>query len=466
LSILYRVKFTSSNQIPAGSITLPADIANLFSTGLGGVVTLSAGNRLTSVKCLAPGSAESNHTVTLSQDVCNDLLLPVPTILNLAITKDGTVWRLGPLIGIFANRFNKLQRPFGEQTGFFRKLCLAAHKLNALCYVFSPEDIDWTKGIIKGWIPTISANTQKEWVSRFFPMPDVVFDRGLFPRNGQRKTASQTRRILRSMPGIKIFNPAFFGKWKTHQLLSKHETLFKHLPQTKLLTNMEDIHSLVSKWGTVFLKPSGGSSGKGIIRVTLATSGYELNFRTGGITKTLSIKDLKEMEQALQPIIGNRCIIIQQGLKLTELDGHPFDIRLLMQKNRQGNWLRTGMAVRIAGPGNFISNLHAGGRAEKFSAVLPQVFSPPIVKNIRDTINRLSGLIASWVSDELHPLFGEIAIDFGIDEKGVVWIIELNAIPGRSIFRRIKVPSIVSRAISLPIEYACFLSGFAPTNTK
>lgn len=394
------------------------------------------------------------------------MALPTPLTLNLMSGDEPGLWRLGPLIGIFANRGENPARPFGEQTGFLRKLKGAAAEFNSLVFAFSPDDINWESKVIRGTIPP-HPDSDIGWNTFILPFPDVIYDRGLFPRGIKRSSASQARKILRNYPGVKLFNPAFFGKWKTHKLLSKHDELQKYLPDTRFFTSPADVTELLEIHGTVFLKPSGGSSGRGIIRISGGLNGYAANYRTARHVRRVEFKDTEKLKHYIQQFVGETRYIVQQGLSLAKIHDRPFDIRVLMQRNLEGLWKRTGMAARVAGEGNYISNIHAGGNAVKISSLLPLVFPDhKKVQAIRTEINRVTSLIASWVSVEGNPLFGEIAVDLGIDDTGRVWVIELNAIPGRTVFRRIGAAQVHSQAISRPMEYACYLSGFIPSSNK
>ncbi len=461
------VNFEYSLGLPPDSIAVSADVRKKMNLSPGRQITLWVGNRRVSVRFLGHNNPTPDRVLYVAANLQPIILLPAPATLNLAAGSNPETLRLGPLIGIFANRFSKTVKPFGEQTSFFRKLRSAADGLNAFCFAFCPSDIDWENKVIRGSIPPLPHDERSGWQTLPLPFPDVIYDRGLFPKGDKRRIATETRMVLRKYPGVKLFNPAFFGKWKTHKLLSKHEVLHGHLPKTRLYTNPADIFELLGKHGIVYLKPSGGSSGRGIIRIAVSPAGYTVNFRESGQVKALQAAKGAELAPYLKEILKGRRYIVQQGLKLARINGCPFDIRVLMQRNRSGSWLRTGMAVRVASPGNFISNLHAGGHAEKISSVLPRVFPDlNLAGKAINEIRRVCALIASWVTAEGHPLFGEIAVDLGIDESCKVWIIELNAVPGRSVFRRIKSKEILAQAISRPIEFAYFISGFAPQSTK
>ncbi|MBU7006671.1 YheC/YheD family protein [Phosphitispora fastidiosa] len=463
---IYSINLACSPSLPGGSLTVSDYLLRHLRCTFNEEIRLLTGNHSLVVRFR--GAHRGNlPSVQIDPGTSRELLLPVPLKMALLADTSSGTWRLGPVIGILAHRNNKKLKPFGEQTSFFRKLINCANRINAVCFAFSPGDIDWENETIHGSIPEDSTKEMQQWKQVIFPFPDVVYDRGLFPKGEKRSMATEVRRFFRKHPRTKLFNPAFFGKWKTHNFLSGHEDICPHLPETMLYTAAADIAKLTARHGTVYLKPSGGSSGKGIIVLKKRDSGYLASYREFRSLKTVVIPDFPQLNTVLDNLIKGRRYIAQQGIRLAKIHGNPFDIRVLMQKNRYGEWLRTGSAARVAAPGNLISNIHAGGHAERITEVLQTVFpNPRLTHRVLDDIRKLSSLIAGFISTEGNPLFGEIAVDLGVDETGKVWVIECNAIPGRSVFRRIGANGIVARAISRPMEYAYYLSGFASQADK
>lgn len=457
----YTVKIITSNRLPENAITISSALRKLSGVNPGQQIIFIFGSRKISATIMNYHNSGSELSIYFGKKISNTLLLPPSTAINLLVNTSKSTWRLGPLIGIFANRFDKKNKPFGEQTNFFRKLSKEAKKLNSYLFVFSPGDIDWANKAINGSIPKNPEDSSSEWKNLTFPFPDVIYDRGLFPKGPKRARATQARKILRNYPGLKFFNPAFFGKWKTHKLLSKHEILINHLPDTKLYSSGKDVSQMLRKYGSLYLKPSGGSSGKGIMKLSLNGQEKVLKYRYLKQVHTLQFKDFEQMNLRLNSVIGDKRYIVQQAINLSCINECPFDIRVIMQRDINGQWKRTGMAARVAQKGNFLSNIHAGGHAAKITDVLKTIFSSrQQVELILNNIRRVCSLAAAWVSTEGNPLFGEFAIDLGIDQSGMVWIIELNAIPGRSVFRKIKAGEIAKKALARPIEYAYYLSGF------
>ncbi len=462
---IFTVNLSCSPSLPEGSITVSDNLFRYIRCTFNEEIILRTGQQSLVVRFRGT-HRDDLPSLQIDPRTCREILLPVPLKLDLLLDPSSGIWRLGPVIGILAHRYDKILKPFGEQTSFFRKLINCANNINAVCFAFSPGDIDWENEVIRGSVPADDEGS-RQWNQVMFPFPDVIYDRGLFPQGEKRSMAAEVRKYFRKHPRAKLFNPAFFGKWKTHKFFSGHEEICRHLPETMLYTTAADAAELTARHGVVYLKPSGGSSGKGIIVLSTKAPGYTAFYRKFRKLNKVSLADFSQLNTTLDTLINGRRYVVQQGIRLASINGNSFDIRVLMQKNRHGVWLRTGIAARVAAAGSFISNIHAGGHAEKITNVLQAVFPDPgQAKRILNDIRRLSSLIAAYISKEGNPLFGEIAVDLAVDESGKVWVIECNAIPGRSVFRRIGAHNIVARAVSRPMEYAYYLSGFASQSDK
>ncbi|MFZ5641270.1 MAG: hypothetical protein ACOY4Q_11375, partial [Bacillota bacterium] len=149
-----------------------------------------------------------------------------PTVISGPVSPDNTgislhfiskgVFRLGPVLGILAHRTGKQARLFGEQTSFLKKLIRTGRTMNMLVYVFSPGDVYWEPGVVCGYTLN-GTGEEKTWQQAVYPFPDVIYDRGLFPSGEQRRAAAEFRKRMRAQAAGRYFNPAFFGKWKTHR---------------------------------------------------------------------------------------------------------------------------------------------------------------------------------------------------------------------------------------------------------
>lgn len=73
-----------------------------------------------------------------------------------------------------------------------------------------------------------------------------------------------------------------------------------------------------------------------------------------------------------------------------------------------------------------------------------------------ETIDQLSANIPIHLESHFGRL-AELGIDFGVDQQGKVWILEVNSKPGRSSFFKIGDVISARKSIENPIGYARYL---------
>ena len=169
--------------------------------------------------------------------------------------------------------------------------------------------------------------------------------------------------------------------------------------------------------------------------------------------------------------------LVQQGISAEPPDERRFprfDLRLLMQKNGQARWDLTGLAARVGQTSGPTTNLSNGARAEEAEPVLDVLYGRPLRKEILRRAEEASFAACSLLDTELGPI-GEVGLDIVPDTAGLPWIIEINARPGRNVFRRIAHSADVSapvrqrygairrRSVARPFEYAKALAGIGTT---
>jgi hypothetical protein len=89
-------------------------------------------------------------------------------------------------------------------------------------------------------------------------------------------------------------------------------------------------------------------------------------------------------------------------------------------------------------------------------AFLEEQFNPNQAKTMIDQINTLCCYIPPLLEHHVGRL-AELGIDIGIDQSGLIWVIEVNSKPGRAVARWFMHPLAHYHAMSKPMEYARFL---------
>lgn len=232
------------------------------------------------------------------------------------------------------------------------------------------------------------------------------------------------------------------GKWTKHKLLLKEKKLVPYLPATKLLSEAT-FTKYLNRYGEAIIKPNRGSFGYGVFKVTdMGNDCFEIH----GANRKEIFTGKKLAYDTIIKNINKRKMIIQRVIPLAKKDGHPFDIRVMVQRRKNtSNWVVTGKLAKVAGNGFFITNA-----AREVLTVEEAIQKSTIelqnqeIKNMMDELERASILIGETLQ-KYYPKRHEMGIDMGIDDEGHLWIIEVNLRPSISMFSLLRDKSMLKQ---------------------
>jgi len=241
-------------------------------------------------------------------------------------------------------------------------------------------------------------------------------------------------------------------------MLLNNPMLINYLPETQQLDN-NSLEEMLKKYRVLYMKPSNGSLGKGIIKVA-ADKGYLKYVAYRGKRIRSQASNPAELMRKTRKQRDERHYIVQQGLDLAKYKGSPFDLRIIYQKNGRGEWQISKKFCRIAPHGSSISNLSSGGSVAKSSKIMHHLFKKEdLIKSKNEEIRLLCKMVASTLENVSNSTFGELGMDIGIDRKGHLFLIEVNSKP-RKTTESIFSPAIVKSTFKRPLAYATYLAGF------
>ncbi len=355
-----------------------------------------------------------------------------------------------PILGIMTCKINKVM--FYEKN-FFKTLQRLGTPKNIFVYIFHPDYIDWKKKIVKAF--RFNEATQ-QWSMNWYPLPHYVYDRCFYTSANQYLKYKPFVNKLKQNSQIKFLGNGLKGKWEIHQILSSNQAFNKFLPKSEIFKSNNQLIQWLSQY-PVILKPTGGSHGQGVIRISIDNQHYSIIGRNHVNKKIdISFHDKRGLFEWINQFVKGKKYLIQQYLSLVTSDNKPFDIRILIQKNEVGNWEVTGKAARIGDPSNITSNLHGGGIVEDAEALIIYEFGEEKSKQILKEIDKLSSTIHSYI-ESLHGKLFEVGLDIGVDRQGNIWIIEVNSKPGRRVFELLHDKEKVLKSLSQPILYTEYL---------
>lgn len=346
--------------------------------------------------------------------------------------------------------------PFLE-TAYFKQLTLEGSRNGLFVIIFIPMDVDWDRRRVLAWHWQPKRGT---WIAGMHPLPSLIYDRCYYTDSRHYNLYKPYVERLAKDAKVHLLGRPLGGKWSTYQLLKPNPLIRPHLPSTVKLQSPHDLEQALDRYRSILIKPNGGSHGRGVIALTPSHTGYHIHGRSSrNQSVKLTLPTRAKAVSWVQKISANTRYIIQPYLSLVTADGHPFDIRILVQKNGSGLWETTGSAVRTGKVGSLTSNIHGGGKAEPTLTFLHQHFSESPTTQILRTIQTLTKEVPRQIERE-HGRLVELGLDIGVDRLNRVWLLEVNSKPGRSVFLLTGERKQHRQSILLPVQYArSFFSG-------
>ncbi|MCS7463632.1 YheC/YheD family protein [Paenibacillus doosanensis] len=412
---------------------------------------------------LQMGSKTASTGFKLLKKTGNHLYVPLSVMSQLRIPHLGSCTimctngkdiRLGPLIGILTSVSSSGSAPFGSRTEFIRQF-MKVGTGKSFYFGFSPRDVNWAQSTVTGTFP----RKEGGWFRKTVPLPDVVYNR--LPSRKAEKLPSMNafkQRFIKR--GIPLFNWAFFDKWDIYNLLEGTDA-FKHVPESHINPSSAQIKEMLERHKFIYLKPTGGSLGIGIYRLTYKPKrGYYARFRRAGKNVLLRFSKFESLMALLNRSNGRlNHYVAQQGIRLIEIDNCPIDFRFHLTKNINNQWVVAGIGAKKAGKGSVTTHVRTGGQLMTPDQVLRQIFgarADQVLASAKDTAIKLAESIEN---NGKHTL-GELGFDIGIDQNEKIWMFEANSKPGRSIFKHPALKGEGKAALQYIYDYCLYLSRF------
>ncbi|MCZ8520913.1 MULTISPECIES: YheC/YheD family endospore coat-associated protein [Paenibacillus] len=305
---------------------------------------------------------------------------------------------------------------------------------------FTPSSIDWRRRQIR----CLQLRNGK-WTEGLVPLPKLVYNRCY------RLDDEVRDRLEQAIGPGKLFNPANqFNKLDVHRSLSRW--LSPYLPDTWAY-DRDTAARLLSVHKLLYLKPCNGHMGQGVYRVALQDSG-EVHVADHHTTPRIIAGSIAGFQEEIERLIGSTPYLIQQGIEVRQLQHRHFDIRILAQKNKTGQWSVTNAASRIAYPGCF--NTSVSEKVVLSKEALGRLYPASAIKPMMKTMYDISLRAAEIVEMDIGKPMCELSVDIALDGQGHPWIIEMNGKPQKTMYAELRH---TRRAVySRPLEYANYLS--------
>jgi len=336
---------------------------------------------------------------------------------------------LGPiLVLLLQNGARSGPQTFGEMSAYCRELALAARKEGVWLVIASPAGVRLTQKTLVGW------SLHRHWVRLQAPLPDVLYNRLQTREVERRPLVQKIFKNLKNNFNTAVFNEQFLDKIGVFTELAKDANSRKHLPLSVACTKLETLRRMMTKYPVVFLKPTAGRMGKGIIRIARRAEGGFLTQSTStNGTRNRIHENFAKLGAFVKPRIRRKAHLVQQGLTLLKVYRQNLDFRALVQKDRSGEWSITSIVGRIAGPRHFVSNLARGGRMTTVLNALTRAgLAVNQAKSVAAEMRKAALLLAGALDKQMNGSFGELGVDLAVDRNLQIWLLEINAKPSKT----------------------------------
>ncbi|WP_102347301.1 YheC/YheD family endospore coat-associated protein [Bacillus sp. Marseille-P3661] len=386
----------------------------------------------------------------ISINLINSLKIPTTLEYEIRYDQHQNILKVGPCIGILASKTNgKLKRKLNVLRRYLRQYS----EINGCIIVFSLEGIDFNSKKINGFM--YKPDT-KSWKRGIFLFPAAVLRRRI-------SLSKEKSRAFRSAFGHCYINNKTFNKWEMYQWLSTNETVNCYLPPTLLYQHPMDLIQFISTYNCVYLKPLTGMMGRQIIKVTKKDDSYEVSTSKN---KKLHLHSTNElMDYCKQSLIPNK-YIIQKALDLTIIEDHMIDFRVVIIKNKVGDWEYVGSIARYGTFKGIVSNYAAGGKLYNPQQLLQLAFN--ISEEEASNLENQMAIVAIKAAAELEKYdiqFHKYGVDIALDINRQIWLIEMNhRYLSDSVFKLIGQPQ---KDMTLKLNtmlFAKYIAGFANEN--
>lgn len=354
--------------------------------------------------------------------------------------------RLGPLIGIMLGPAEMAQLQQGSR---YRCMARQAREAGALPLFFDLPGLG-DGATVQGW-----TEQDGEWRAVTEPLPDVIYNRATYGDRKQSKTATRLLRTLTARRRTRLINGVnALSKLAVHEALRFLPGTADLAPETLALTSADDLTAMMGRHPTIFVKGNHSSHGSEVVRLRGEGSMVAIRGRIGSRPVDERFDNPDQVFAFLRMLRPGTAWLVQQGIDLPAVQGRLFDVRVIAQKDGQGQWQLPLVLIRLAQPGQVATNMSQGG--EPF---LPDTFlgqfggQVPGLEDLEATASDAARR-TTLALESRFGLLGEVGIDIGLDRQGTPWVFEANTKPLHP-----TVPGLEEgHLIRHPFEYGVYLA--------
>ncbi len=339
-----------------------------------------------------------------------------------------------------------------ENNAYFDEIAKHAKQYKIKVYLFSPLAINPNTLLVNG---LQYDNELQKWINSDYPIPEFLYDRCFYGEDRKSTEAGAIVSWLKARKDITFLGYGLPNKWRIYETLIKCPEIAPYLPITKKASSPEKVIAELRQHNEIILKPINGAHGYAVYGLKLVDNTIKIQTTK---QKNLIEKTFTNHEQAkiwLEKLLTKQIFLIQPRLDNINKDGSPFDLRLLLQKDENGNWCERGRAIRTGCKDGLLTNISAGASVSSYESWCSEAthFNHYYLKS---EILDLLSILPTQLESMFHPLF-ELGIDIIIAKDQSIWILDINSKPGRKIIS-LTNPDDMEALYEAPLAYCQYLS--------
>ncbi|MDF2686060.1 MAG: hypothetical protein K0S55_1241 [Clostridia bacterium] len=387
-------------------------------------------------------SFNNPNILRLTNELKETLLIQESLTYQIKIVESNII--IGPIIGLLLGMQTSIYNPshmkkYTDRLGIY-------NKIGGLIYAFSPKFINWKNHTTYGLFYNIATS---DWEYGHFPLPEVIY----------RRDFHQDPMIIKKLEkytGNRLFNSYRFSKYELYDFIGLNKRLNRYLPPTELSLWFDQVKRFIDQYTKVILKPIDLSRGRGLCiieKVNSACKVFDYRYRQPIISMLSDNEALENFFSENQSFFNK--YLIQKYLPLARIGNSIFDIRVVMQKQKDKGWECSGIECRVSKENFSITNISRGGHALTLDEALQQSFIKDyelIPQQIDDFCQRFCSYM-----DTMEKNYAEFGIDIAIDINKNLWLIEANVFPSFKGFKLLD-SKIYNKIRYTPLLYALSLT--------
>src|SRR5690625_765059 len=219
------------------------------------------------------------------------------------------------------------------------------------------------------------------------------------------------------------------SKSKLQTVLENDRDLSKYSIPTRRLNSFGDLLSSIREHKEDVVKPVYSRHGRGVYIISKRRRKFIV-----GIQKREKVLSKRRFKKLYKNEMTAKLHVVQKSIISKTKTGDPFDCRVHLEKNGEGEWIIIKIIARIGIGQKVIANVNYGGGRSEIIPFLKANY-PANWENIHAELKALGLSLARKIEEVRKTELMTLGLDVGIDRKGNLFVFEANSAPGTEIIK-------------------------------